>query len=451
MNRDLKSQLKTRPMARMSIRRELSRSLIVALCLTMGALLMVVNWGVGQISHEYILSRLKHDAESIIAALQLQPDSNTWEVGERGASSVYQRALSGHYYLISGPEIEIRSRSLWDYPADFVTLSRGAENSFEMPGANDQNWLVWQLGFSKNDTPFTLTIIEDSAPLDALKWRYSLWALLVLTCGAISLFFMQQWILTRNFRYLDSVREKIQSFRYADEKPDLSSVPQELAPLADDIDQLLQQLKQRVSRSRNALGNLAHEIKRPLQRLQQLQDASTTRFGADIKDLLNEIQWLIQRELKRARIVGVSSPGRQTNLAVDLPPLINILGKLYPAIRIETDFSGRDTLPQDRDDMLELIGNLLDNACKYGLSEVHLTVTTSGDRAVIRVQDDGKGLPQESIEYLLQRGQRLDERQEGAGLGLSICNDIIESYHGRLTLENREPHGIRVTIELPLC
>ena len=105
MNRDLKSQLKTRPMARMSIRRELSRSLIVALCLTMGALLMVVNWGVGQISHEYILSRLKHDAESIIAALQLQPDSNTWEVGERGASRSEERRV--------GKECLTQCRSRW--------------------------------------------------------------------------------------------------------------------------------------------------------------------------------------------------------------------------------------------------------------------------------------------------------------------------------------------------
>ncbi|MBN1009032.1 sensor histidine kinase [Amphritea pacifica] len=450
MNSDLNKPFKAPAMARMSIRRQLSRSLIVALCLTMGALLMVVNWGIGQISHEYILSRLKHDAESIIAALQLQPDNQTWDVGPRGTSTVYQRALSGHYYMITGPDIEIRSRSLWDYPAQFATLAKGEENSFEMPGADGQHWLVWQLGFNKNDTPFTLTIIEDSSPLDALKWRYSFWALLVLAGGAISLFFMQQWILTRNFRYLDSVREKIQSFRYAEDKPDLSSVPQELAPLADDIDQLLQQLKQRVSRTRNSLGNLAHEIKRPLQRLQQLQDESVTEFGADIKALLDDIQWLIQRELKRARIVGVSSPGRQTNLAVDLPPLINILSKLYPAIRIEADLSAAGSLPQDRDDMLELIGNLLDNACKYGLSEVYLTAQVTDELAVIRVLDDGKGLPQESIEHLLQRGQRLDERQEGAGLGLSICNDIIESYQGRLTLENREPHGIRVTIELPL-
>ncbi len=91
-------------------------------------------------------------------------------------------------------------------------------------------------------------------------------AVLVVAFGAIALFFMQQWSLTRNFRYLDSVRKKIQAFRYSEEKPDLSGMPSELAPLADDIDQLLQQLKQRVSHSRNALGNLAHEIKRPLQR-----------------------------------------------------------------------------------------------------------------------------------------------------------------------------------------
>ncbi|WP_428036484.1 sensor histidine kinase [Amphritea sp.] len=437
-------------MIKVSIRRQLSRSLIVALCLTMGALLLVVNWGIGQISHEYMLSGMKHDAESLIAALQPVPDNQTWEVGARGASAVYQRALSGHYYLISGPDIEIRSRSLWDYPVTFKTLAQGQENSFQMAGASGQNWLVWQLGFSKGDTAFTLSIVENSSPLDALKWRYSFWALLVLACGAVALFFMQQWILTRNFRYLDSVREKIQAFRYAEEKPDLHSVPEELAPLADDIDQLLQQLKQRVSRSRHSLGNLAHEIKRPLQRLQQLQDESAAAYSPDIKHLLDDIQWLIQRELKRARIVGVSSPGRQTNLAVDLPPLINILGKLYPAIRIETDLSAAGTLPQDRDDMLELIGNLLDNACKYGLSKVNLTIQIVADHAVIQVLDDGNGLPQESIELLLQRGQRLDERQEGAGLGLSICHDIVESYQGQFTLENHPPDGILVTIELPL-
>ncbi|MBQ0756712.1 MAG: sensor histidine kinase [Amphritea sp.] len=437
-------------MMTVSIRNQLSRSLIIALCVTMGALLVVINWGVGQISQEYILSRLKHDAESIVAALEQDPLSQSWQLSPRGASNVYQRALSGHYYLLSGPDIEIRSRSLWDYPVSFDRLTKGQENSFQMPGANDQHWLVWQQAFSKNDTLFTLTIIEDSAPLDALKWRYTLWAILVVALGATALFFMQQWSLTRNFRYLDSVRKKIQAFRYSEEKPDLSGMPSELAPLADDIDKLLQQLKQRVSHSRNALGNLAHEIKRPLQRLQQLQDESEMEFGADIKGLLNDIQWLIQREMKRARIVGVSSPGRQTDLLIDLPPVINILGKLYPAVRIETDFSSEHILPQDRDDMLELIGNLLDNACKYAMSEVDLSTAVVDNQLMIRIRDDGKGLPQESIERLMLRGQRLDEREEGAGLGLSICSDIVESYRGRLTLENREPHGIEVTIGLPL-
>ena len=435
---------------RISIRTQLSRSLIVALCLTMGALLMVVNWGVSQISHEYILSRLKHDADSIIAALQQDPVSGHWDLNTRSLSTVYQRALSGHYYFITGADLEIRSRSLWDYSAHFASLAKGEQKSYEMAGVNGQHWLVWQLGFSKNNTAFSLTVIEDSAPLDALKWRYSWWALLVLLSGAGFLLFMQQWILTRNFRYLNSVRERIQAFRYAEEQPDLSSVPMELAPLADDIDQLLQQLKQRVSRSRNSLGNLAHEIKRPLQRLQQLQDESAAEYSADIKRLLDDIQWLIQRELKRARIVGVSSPGRQTCLAVDLPPLITILGKLYPAIQIEADFPHDLILPQDRDDMLELIGNLLDNGCKYGVSKVCLTIEASADRSIIRVLDDGKGLPQESIEHLLQRGQRLDERLDGAGLGLSICNDIIDSYQGQFAFANHPPQGILVTIELPL-
>lgn len=447
----------------MSIRAQLSRSLIFALCATMGSLLLILNWGVSQLSNEYILSRLQHDAESIIAALELDPVSQTWRLSPGRSSMVYQRAFSGHYYVISGPGVEIRSRSLWDYPVDFIEQGKGQENSFQMPGANDQNWLVWQQGFSKKDTLFTLSIVEDTSPLDALRWRYSLWAIVVILCGAFALFFIQQWILIKNFRYLDTVRGKIQAFRYSEEKPDLSNMPHELAPLADDIDQLLQQLKQRVSRSRNSLGNLAHEIKRPLQRLQQLQEESEVLQGPDVKRLLDDIQWLIQRELKRARIVGVSSPGRQTDLAVDVPPLIDILERLYPGVKVNTDFRAPLIIPQDRDDMLELIGNLLDNACKYATGDVSLLI--EGNKAIegssegssegrsqqvlIKVRDDGEGLPQQSIERLMLRGQRLDERHEGAGLGLSICLDIVESYNGSFKLENITPHGIMVTVEMP--
>lgn len=433
-----------------SIRAQLSRSLFLALCFTMGALLLVVHWGVGQLTHAYIQSRLQHDAASIIAALDKDPQDQHWVLNSDRLDQVYQRAFSGHYFVIKGADVEIRSRSLWDFPLDVKVLKKGDTTSELMQGANDEHWLVWSQGFSKKATAFTIRIAEDIAPIEALTWRYSLWAVGVVLCGAIFLLLLQQWIIKKNFRYLDSVREKIQSLRYSEEKTDLSKVPQELVPLAEDIEQLLVQLQKRVSRSRNSLGNLAHEIKRPLQRVQQLLEEASTPHSEEISRLLNNIQWLIQRELKRARIVGVSSPGRQTHLAEDIPPLVDVLANLFPDIVIKSDYPAELVLPQDRDDMLELLGNLLDNACKYAVRNVDLQIGVEDKNIVIVVADDGAGLPPESIERLMQRGERLDESKQGAGLGLSICQDIAENYEGTLTITNGKKGGLKATIIFPL-
>jgi signal transduction histidine kinase len=195
---------------------------------------------------------------------------------------------------------------------------------------------------------------------------------------------------------------------------------------------------------------LAHEIKRPLQRVQQLLEEVTALHSEEISRLLGDIQWLIQRELKRSRIVGVSSPGRQTHLAEDIPPLVSVLVKLYPEIVINSDYPSELILYQDRDDMLELLGNLLDNACKFAVRTVDLQIRFKEENIVISVTDDGVGLPSESIERLMQRGERLDESKQGAGLGLSICQDIVENYEGSLTIVNGKEHGLQVTIVFPL-
>ena len=438
----------------MSIRAQLSRSLFLALCFTMGSLLLIVHWGVGQLTHAYIESRLQHDTESIIAALNKDPQDQQWKLNSDRLGMVYERAFSGHYFVIKAADIkdasvQIRSRSLWDYPLEVVSLKTGQTNSIMMPGANDEHWLVWSQGFSKKSSNFTISVAEDIAPIEALTWRYSLWAVGVVLCGAILLLLLQQWIIKKNFRYLDSVREKIQSLRYSEEKTDLSKVPEELVPLAEDIELLLVQLQKRVSRSRNSLGNLAHELKRPLQRVQQLLEEASNPHSEEIHRLLGDIQWLIQRELKRARIVGVSSPGRQTNLSEDIPPLMDVLSKLFPNVTIKSDYPAELVLPQDRDDMLELLGNLLDNACKFAAHQVTLKIRQANNQVVISITDDGVGLPVESIARLMRRGERLDESKQGAGLGLSICQDIVENYEGSLIIENAPEHGIQAIIIFP--
>lgn len=432
----------------MSIRAQLSKSLLVALCVTMAILLTIIYWGVGRLTKEYVHSRLQHDAETIITAFSLNAETQQWELTPDRVDQVYNRVYSGHYFVIQADGLEVRSRSLWDYQADIPSLYKDPQAL--ITGPVNQSLLVWNQQFSKGSVSFTLWVAEDIAPIEALKLRYSLWAVFVMLCGAALLLYLQHKIITRSFCRLDAVREKIQAFKYSQEKPDLTTLPKELTPLAQDIDQLLMQLQKKVSRTRYALGNLAHEIKRPLQRVQQIIELSQDSQSLELKKLLEDIQWLIQRELKRARIVGVSTPGRETRLSEDIAPLVDVLTKLYSHIQITTQYPVNLILRQDRDDMLELLGNLLDNACKFAKSRVELSITTQENDVIMTIQDDGPGLKPDHLARLMQRGQRLDERVQGAGLGLSICQDIVENYAGALMLENQNHGGIVVTIRLPL-
>jgi signal transduction histidine kinase len=226
-------------------------------------------------------------------------------------------------------------------------------------------------------------------------------------------------------------------------------------PLAEEIDRLLSLLQQRVGRSRNALGNLAHEMKRPLQQLQLLAEQLDASHQIEQRDALSRLSRLVERELKRARIVGMSSPGRQLKLAEDLPPLLQILGQLYPQARIHAAYDQDAVLPQDHDDLLELLGNLLDNACKYAGGEIQLSIEAyqhQDDQAgwQIQVRDQGPGIEPNQCKHLLQRGIRLDEHSaQGDGLGLAIVSDIVDSYHGSLELAANRPHGLSVVVTLP--
>ena len=137
------------------------------------------------------------------------------------------------------------------------------------------------------------------------------------------------------------------------------------------------------------------------------------------------------------------------NAAQDLPPLIEVLQKLYPERKIEITYQPHLVLPQDRDDLLELIGNLLDNACKFARKQVQLTIKEDVEGWTITVADDGPGVTDEHLATLTERGKRFDESAAGSGLGLAICKDICDSYKGELVFTNRPRGGLGVRVFLP--
>lgn len=439
-----------------SIQQQLRRQWLISLLALMLPLLLLADLGVRQITGHYVLSRLQHDANSLTAALQRDPHNGHWQLQDNRLGTLYQRVYSGHYYAIRGEGVLLKSRSLWDKTPPVLNLHSGEQRDWTQPGINTGNrqelWLNLAVGITVGNTSFTLWLAEDISTQQQQLQYYRLGALTLLGLTLIVLLLIQRRQLSRAFARLKPLQQQLRELRFG-ERDNLGAAsgqyPQEVQPLAEEIDRLLQQLQQRVGRSRNALGNLAHEMKRPLQQLLLLAEQLSPQQQQQQREVLERLQILIQRELKRARIVGVASPGRHTKLADELPALLDVLQRLYPQVNIESNFPADAILPQDRDDMLELLGNLLDNACLYGADRVQLRISRASDWQ-IQVCDNGPGIAEEQRQHLLQRGTRLDESgPQGSGLGLAIVQDIVSSYGGTLALLEQQPQGLCVSVTLP--
>lgn len=446
-----------------SLQHQLRRQWLMSLLAITLPLLLLVDLGVRQLTQHYVLNRLDHDAKGLIAAIEVDPDGR-WQINEQRLGGLFQRVYSGHYYAILSADGQMQvSRSLWDRQPPAFDLVQGEQRSWQQNGAlGDQVWLNLARQLEIDGQTFTLWVAEDISDLQATLNRYRLLALLLLAAAVILLLLWQRRQLRQVFAQLRPLQRHLQQLQQG-ERQDLSDVrtsyPQEIQPLAAELDHLLQRLQQRIQRSRNALGNLAHTMKHPLQQLQLLAEQLNPEQQAEQVQALRQLQQLTERELQRARIVGMPSPGRQTQLDDELPVLQHILQQLYPQVELPFTYAPGLVMPHDRDDMLELLGNLLDNACKYGArkdgtGQVQLSVGLSNEKGAewqLDVRDQGDGIDAQQRDYLLQRGTRLDEHGEhvGSGLGLAMVADIVASYDGRLQLLDNEPHGLHVSVTLP--
>jgi len=212
---------------------------------------------------------------------------------------------------------------------------------------------------------------------------------------------------------------------------------------------LLQLFEQRLQRSRHAVGNLAHALKSPLGVLRGLQ--AEAPIAAELEQQTTHIQQLLERELKRARLAGRGVPGQQFDPAAELPTLVGLLEKMHAAREVcfDCEAPAGPRFRLDRDDMLELLGNLLDNAGKWADERVRCRFEGGGERMLLIVEDDGPGCSDQELSQLTGRGVRIDEGLPGHGLGLAIVQDIVSGYHGRLSFSRSAAlDGLRVTVEL---
>ncbi|HKJ76374.1 MAG TPA: sensor histidine kinase, partial [Gammaproteobacteria bacterium] len=376
-----------------------------------------------------------------------------------GAGSVYDRAYSGHYYVVlTETGKPLRSRSLWDATLAVEPVAPGAERAYRAEGPSDQRLLVLSAGFRKGGERFTIAVAEDLSPLYQSLSRFN-WVFAGLTLGSLALLVLLQRLVVRvTFRSLEPARRDIRRLESGEVTALREDVPEELRPFVGEVNRLLRLLNDRLQRSRNSLGNLAHALKGPTNLLLQLGRRPEVRERPELAEELqrqtDRIHRTMERELKRARLAGAGAPGSRFRPADDLPALVETLRRIHAEKDLEIEWSVAPegaVLNADRDDMLELLGNLLDNACKWAAGRVRCRIET-GERTVCVVEDDGPGCSEEDMQRLAQRGVRVDESVPGHGLGLAICRDIVTLYGGVLRFEpSPDLGGLRVHAELAVA
>jgi len=330
--------------------------------------------------------------------------------------------------------------------------SRRIQPSSALPFYRYQMGLGWETQGGEI-IDLTLWVAEDEARSsetgNAFRANLGRWLLI----AGIVILSAQLVLLLVPLQAFRKVATEVQNMESGKQQRLQGRYPRELKPLTDNLNALMETERANTEQYQRALADLAHALKTPLAVIQAQLDDLPAHDAESLRDTVVQMQHHIRHELDRA-----ARSGRRTMLAsIDVGPVtlrvITSLQKLYPEHRFELDCTTELSANILERDLIEVLGNLLENSAKYGanITRIQLQPAVSGGRRTglqIDVDDDGPGLTQAEFEYLLQRGIRGDQRAEGQGLGLAIVERIARSYQGSITTQPARLGGtsIRVTL-----
>nr|WP_189684341.1 sensor histidine kinase [Pseudomonas sp. SWRI81] len=398
----------------------------------------------------YLEAGLRNDSESLLVALVRGPQG--LQLDERHLSPAYQRPFSGHYFRIDFSDSHWRSRSLWDQ--DLPLLEQPGLHSNLQLGPGGQRLLVLRSDYRRLGQSISISVAQDYTPVSDSFLRMRQIGVGLGLAALLLILFLQRLTVRRALKPLERAREQIAQLQQGQRSQLDDQVPVELEPLVAQINHLLAHTEDSLKRSRNALGNLGHALKTPLAVLLSLASSEKLDDHPELRKVLKEqleqVQQRLNRELNRARLSGDALPGALFDCDAELPGLLATLNMIHGEhLALSYVAPPGLQLPWDREDLLELLGNLLDNACKWADAEVRLSVIERTDGFALSVEDDGPGIPEEQRAQVFSRGTRLDEQTDGHGLGLGIVRDIVDTWGGLLVLGESEWGGLKVVVELP--
>jgi signal transduction histidine kinase len=375
---------------------------------------------------------------------------------------LYQRVFSGRYWSVAqGDDTPLRSRSLWDQS---LAVDPAGDERQRLTGPRGEPLLavVRQITLPGIDTPLRLSVAASLRPVETAvrNFRRSLAiALGVLALGLGIAAALQVklglWPLQRLRRELGAIREGRADRLSGD-------YPAEVSALVDDLNSVLVHNATLIERARRQAGNLAHALKTPLSVIgneaarmagrgsddgRADERARAERLQQEVAAMQQHIDW----HLARTRIAGRRRAGQATPVAPVLERLQRTLQRLYGerGIVIDTDLEHDPVFAGEARDLEQMLGNLLENACKWARGVIAVRAEPGGGRLLITVADDGPGLNAVERAQAAGAGQRFDEAVPGSGLGLAIVSDLAEAYEGDLVLARAELGGLSARLQLP--
>ena len=394
--------------------------------------------------------------DGLAAGVEIGPEGRP--VLLRGlAETLFETPYSGWYWQIggAGPN-RLRSRSLWDQslnPGPAVKREEGLSLHLAR-GPEDQSLRVArrEILLPEASAPLTFDVAADLADNRREIERFDsvvLWALGVMGVGLVVAMVIQ---VRFGLRPLRRIRRALVRIRAGRESRLDDHFPREIAPLAREINTLLDHNAEVVTRARTHVGNLAHALKTPLSVLGNEASGEAGPLAEQVGRQTALMRRQVDHHLMRARAAATAEVlGARTALAPVAGDLVRAIERLHRAseIRITLDCASDLAFRGEAQDLEEMIGNLLENAAKWAAREIRLSARAEAAVLEIDIDDDGPGLEAHAMEQVMARGERLDESVSGSGLGLAIVRDLAELYGGAIRLERSALGGLGARLRLP--
>lgn len=380
-------------------------------------------------------------------------------IGRPPADPRFADPLSGLYWQVSddGGQV-LRSRSLWDTALDLPRdePSPGELHRHVIVGPANVRLLVSErrvlLTIGDRRAPVRVAVAADLARVSAAASHFARDLALALGVLGLVLAAATSIQVGLGLRPLDALRRGVADVRSGQRKHLPLDVPAEVKPLVEEVNSLIDAQEREIDRSRSRAADLAHGLKTPLAALAADVALLRQRGEQDVAEAIEAVgdamSRHVDRELARARARGTARQrgGVSTPLRPLVQTLILTLARTPAAQRLEfkTCLTGEPSVPLDRTDLAEVLGNLLENAARHAKSQVRIGADATNP--TITVEDDGPGIAPAERARVLERGARLDERGEGAGLGLAIVQDVLSAYGWQLSLAESELGGLKAIV-----